>query len=109
MSGKTGERSEISMTAAMTAAMAGAATETLSARERLDQYDWDAVGSELDAFGCAVFKNILHPGACESIAMLYPHDEHFRSHIRMARHGFGRGEYKYFRYPLPGIVAELRS
>jgi hypothetical protein len=112
----TGERSrkrlmpEVSMTVAMTAAMAGAAaTEAQSARERVDQYDWDVVGSELNSFGCAVLKNILSPGECESIAMLYPHDEHFRSHIRMARHGFGQGEYKYFRYPLPGVVAGLRS
>lgn len=94
----------------MTAAVAGAAAaETKSARERLDPCDWDAVGSQLNAFGCAVLTSILSPGECESIAGLYPHDEHFRSHIRMARHGFGRGEYKYFRYPLPGMVGALRS
>lgn len=92
-----------------TALAGGAASETQSALGRLGRYDWDEVQSELNSVGCAVLKNILNPRECESIAVLYRHDEHFRSHVRMARHGFGQGEYKYFRYPLPGLVAELRS
>jgi Uncharacterized protein conserved in bacteria len=48
-------------------------------------------------------------GECREIAALYPHEEHFRSHIHMARHGFGRGEYRYFKYPLPDLLAGLRA
>lgn len=94
----------------MRAAMARpTAPETKSCRERVDQYDWDLLESDLNSFGCAVLKKMLRPGECESIAALYPRDEYFRSHVRMARHGFGQGEYKYFRYPLPALVTELRS
>jgi O-6-methylguanine DNA methyltransferase len=52
---------------------------------------------------------LLTPAECAAIAGLYAHEEHFRSHVRMARHGFGRGEYRYFSYPLPGLVASLRT
>lgn len=63
----------------------------------------------LDADGFAVIPRLLAPGACSSLAALYADDAHFRSRVVMARHGFGRGEYKYFAYPLPALVAELRS
>src|SRR6266576_430796 len=52
---------------------------------------------------------LLRPSECRTLVELYPEDEMFRSHIVMGRHGFGRGEYKYFRYPLPEIIAELRT
>jgi uncharacterized protein len=72
-------------------------------------YDWDAVGSDLDAFGCATLPKLLTADECRSLASLYPQERHFRSHIHMARHGFGKGEYRYFKYPLPAIVADLRT
>jgi uncharacterized protein len=75
---------------------------------RVASYDWDAVGADLNAFGCTVLSNLLTPDECRSLASLYPQEQHFRSHIHMARHGFGKGEYRYFKYPLPAIVAELR-
>jgi len=76
---------------------------------RLEGYDWHAVAAELDAHGCAVLPGILDPGECREVAALYPREEHFRSHVVMARHGFGSGEYRYFAYPLPGLIAALRA
>lgn len=52
---------------------------------------------------------LLSPEECAEIAALYPHEEHFRSHVVMARHGFGKGEYRYFRYPLPDLIGGLRT
>ena len=84
-------------------------TAESAARRRVETYDWDATGAELGTFGCAVLKALLTPRQCAAIAALYPHDDHFRSQVHMARHGFGKGEYKYFRYPLPDLIAELRT
>ena len=77
--------------------------------ERIAAVDWDAVSVHLDADGAAVIERLLTPGECESLAALYPVDAVFRSRVVMARHGFGRGEYRYFRYPLPDLVDTLRS
>jgi uncharacterized protein len=71
--------------------------------------DWDRIGADLDANGCAVAPAVLSPAECVSLRECYAADELFRSRVVMARHGFGRGEYKYFRYPLPHGVAELRA
>ena len=71
--------------------------------------DWERVGTELDARGCAVIEGLVSAADCDSLAALYASDAHFRSRVVMARHGFGRGEYKYFRYPLPALVARLRA
>jgi uncharacterized protein len=75
---------------------------------RVDAIDWAQATSELDAQGCAVLKGLLMPDECAALAAMYPDDSHFRSRIVMGRHGFGRGEYKYFSYPLPDLIAELR-
>jgi hypothetical protein len=71
--------------------------------------DWDRIASDLDQYGCAVVPAVLAPAECRALAVSYTADEPFRSRVVMARHGFGRGEYKYFRYPLPGPVAGLRA
>ena len=88
-----------------------AALEPLHAliAQRVEWCGWAAIASELDGHGSAVIDSLLTPAECAAIAGLYAHEEHFRSHIRMARHGFGRGEYRYFGYPLPGPVAALRT
>jgi hypothetical protein len=75
---------------------------------RVDAIDWTQATTELDAQGCAVLKGLLTPDECGALAAMYPDDSHFRSRVVMGRHGFGRGEYKYFSYPLPDLIAELR-
>ena len=75
--------------------------------ERVAALDWSAMANELDAHGCAVTPPLLTGDECEELAGLYPADAPFRSRVIMARHGFGRGEYKYFAYPLPDQIAEL--
>src|SRR6476620_1876864 len=75
---------------------------------RVAAIDWTQAGHELAAQGCAVLKGLLSPEECRAFAALYPDDSRFRSRVVMGRHGFGRGEYKYFSYPLPPVIAELR-
>jgi hypothetical protein len=75
---------------------------------RVDAIDWTQAASDLDAQGCAVLEGLLSPDECRALAAHYPDDNHFRSRVVMGRHGFGRGEYKYFSYPLPELIAELR-
>jgi hypothetical protein len=75
---------------------------------RIEAIGWKQVWNDLDAQGCAVLKGLLSPDECRALVSLYPDDRHFRSRIVMGRHGFGRGEYKYFSYPLPDPIAELR-
>jgi len=76
---------------------------------RMDEVDWTRVHTDLDAQGWAVVPKLLSPAEADSIAGLYRQEKGFRSHIIMARHGFGRGEYKYFSYPLPPLIEQLRS
>jgi hypothetical protein len=77
--------------------------------ERVDGFDWQRIERELDQQGNAVLEQLLSPEECRAIAGLYATDGVFRSRIVMARHGFGRGEYKYFSYPLPDLLSELRT
>ncbi len=76
---------------------------------RLAALDWADIEAQLDQSGAAVTGSILTPAECTSLAALYGEDDRFRSHIVMARHGFGRGEYKYFADPLPDLVHALRT
>jgi uncharacterized protein len=76
---------------------------------RIAALDWRRVEHDLDARGSAVLEGVLPRAECAAIASAYPDDARFRSRVVMARHGFGRGEYRYFAYPLPGLVANLRS
>ena len=92
---------------ALTKTVAGPSSK--SAEQRVARYDWPALTGELDTFGCAVLKRLMTPEECARIAALYQHEEHFRSHIHMARHGFGKGEYRYFKYPLPELLGGLRT
>ena len=70
--------------------------------------DWSRIEADLDAVGCAATGVLLDPGECASLRGLYDDDARFRSRIVMGRHGFGRGEYKYYAHPLPDPVARLR-
>ena len=80
-----------------------------SPEARVAASDWQALAGELDSYGCAVLPKLLSPPECHTIAALYPDESHFRSHIHMARHGFGKGEYRYFKYPLPDLLTSLRT
>jgi hypothetical protein len=75
---------------------------------RVDAIDWTQANHDLDTQGCAVLKGLLPQDQCHALSALYPDDSRFRSRVVMGRHGFGRGEYKYFSYPLPDPIAELR-
>jgi hypothetical protein len=79
------------------------------AAARVRRIDWAAVETALNARGCAVIDSLVDPADCVSIASLYDQDNRFRSRVVMARHGFGRGEYRYFAHPLPPLVATLRT
>jgi hypothetical protein len=75
---------------------------------RVDAIDWTQATGDLDAQGCAMLKGLLSREECRAVAALYADDTRFRSRVVMGRHGFGRGEYKYFSYPLPELIAKLR-
>ena len=76
---------------------------------RVSRYDWNACAASLDDVGWTLLPQLLTADECCELASLYPDTRRFRSHVIMARHGFGRGEYKYFAHPLPEIVAALRT
>ena len=80
-----------------------------SIADRVAALDWQHINTRLDADGYAVVSSMLSAEECESVAATYDADERFRSRVVMARHGFGRGEYKYFAYPLPDAVGGLRT
>jgi hypothetical protein len=82
-------------------------TETI--QDRLSSITWERVEADLNEYGGAVLEQLLGPEQCEALRAMYREDAAFRSRVVMARHGFGRGEYRYFQYPLPGLVEELRT
>lgn len=77
--------------------------------ERIATLDWQRIAADLNTYGCAVVDAVLSAAECKVLAESYTEEGLFRSRIIMARHGFGRGEYQYFAYPLPAMVASLRS
>jgi len=82
--------------------------ETNDIADRIAALDWANIAAQLDQFGCATTGALLSADECAVISSRYDDDKLYRSRVIMARHGFGRGEYKYFAYPLPDIVASLR-
>lgn len=80
-----------------------------AAQERVTGVDFDRVERELDSHGCSTIERWLSPAECRSMAELYADAGRFRSTVIMAHHNFGRGEYKYFDYPLPSLVGGLRA
>jgi uncharacterized protein len=76
---------------------------------RVKTLDWQRVAKDLAAQGCAMIEGLITPEECDALAGLYPVDGIFRSRVVMSRHGFGRGEYKYFSYPLPDLFSGLRT
>jgi hypothetical protein len=78
-------------------------------QERIEALAWPRIEAELAEQGWATTGQLLSPSECADLASAYDSDRQFRSRVIMARHGYGRGEYKYFAYPLPALVAELRA
>lgn len=76
---------------------------------RIADLDWERIGAALDADGNALLPRLLSADECAALSAMYDDPAPFRSRVVMARHGFGRGEYRYFAYPLPAAVAELRA
>jgi hypothetical protein len=89
--------------------LAASEVSAVNAVERIGMLDWTRVSRDLDAQGNALLEGILSREECLALASLYVEDDYFRSRVVMGRHGFGRGEYKYFSYPLPDIVEGLRN
>ena len=92
----------------MSTTLTGRPVSSVDVDTRVEAVDWASASTNLDRYGWAMLRKLLTADECMTIAGLYEDDRRFRSHVVMARHGFGRGEYKYFAYPLPDIVTELR-
>jgi hypothetical protein len=95
--------------APLAASFAASGTAAHGIEARIAAVDWDRTGAELDEQGAATIKGLISIDECQALAALYACDALFRSRVVMARHGFGRGEYRYFSYPLPGLIAGLRE
>jgi hypothetical protein len=76
---------------------------------RIEGFSWDDVERDLDSYGCATIPSLISNRESDALAGLYEREDLYRSRVVMARHGYGRGEYKYFAYPLPDIVGRLRT
>jgi uncharacterized protein len=77
--------------------------------QRVEALDWNHISQDLDSHGNAIMENLISSNECDTLVNLYSEDNIFRSRVVMEQYGFGRGEYKYFNYPLPDIVASLRT
>lgn len=81
----------------------------MTADEQIAATNWYSVTSQLDTHGWVILPGLLDDAACDALSALYGPGDLFRSHVVMQRHGFGRGEYRYFSYPLPPLVEALRA
>ncbi|KRB86901.1 proline hydroxylase [Sphingomonas sp. Root710] len=75
----------------------------------IESHDWHAAAGDLDARGWTILPGLIGGAQCDALAALYDRESGFRSHVVMERHGYGRGEYRYFSYPLPPLVGTLRA
>jgi uncharacterized protein len=105
----TREKSDAMLRMTPSPSRADAANADPHISKRLKAFDWRRVTESLDAGGSAVLQSIISADECRSLAALYSKEDRFRSRVVMGKHGFGRGEYKYFSYPLPQIIASLRT
>jgi len=87
----------------------GVSITSTDSTDRVNALDWPRISQDLDTQGSAILERLIPSDECRAVVAMYPQDDLFRSRVVMARHGFGSGEYKYFAYPLPQIVAELRT
>jgi hypothetical protein len=97
------------MTVAAQKPRSNASTTGITPAQRIAALDWSRIATDLDVHACATTGALLTPPRCAALADLYALDHLFRSRVTMARHGFGRGEYRYFAYPLPEPILTLRT
>ena len=85
-------------------------TSAKDVMQRVEALDWNHISQELDSHGNAIIKNLISSNDCDALVKLYSEDGNFRSRVVMEQHGFGRGEYKYFSYPLPNthLISGMR-
>ncbi|HEY4310828.1 MAG TPA: 2OG-Fe(II) oxygenase [Pirellulales bacterium] len=76
---------------------------------RLEPIDWRLAADDLNQYGCAIIGPLLQKDQCESLSAAYSDEKQFRSRVIMSRHGFGRGQYQYYSYPLPPLISRLRT
>jgi hypothetical protein len=81
----------------------------IDVQKRTAALDWAGIENELDGHGCALVGGLLSTDECDALAARYDDESNFRSRVVMAQHGYGRGEYQYFSYPLPGLIASWRE
>src|SRR4051812_21660140 len=93
----------------MNARVVGVMTPVPTLPTRVAAVNWPTVEAELDGQGAAVMERLLTSAECRDLASLYPREDVFRRRVVMARHGCGRGEYRYFDYPLPPLIGALRE
>jgi hypothetical protein len=86
-----------------------ALSQSLGLCERVESLIWSEVAQDLDTYGNAVLPKIVTVEECRRLAALSGNPSYCRSRVMMGRHGFGRGEYQYFKYPLPPMIAALRA
>jgi hypothetical protein len=84
-------------------------TALATGRRRLARFDWAVIESDLQECGYALLGQLLSKSECSDLAATYDSETAFRSRVIMARHGFGKGEYKYYKYPLPEMISQIRS
>jgi hypothetical protein len=106
---RTYEKSDTALRMTPLPYRAGEANTEQGLGERVGGFDWEGVAESLDAQGSATLQGLISQDECQSLAGLYSEEDRFRSRVVMQRHGFGRGEYKYFSYPLPQMIADLRA
>jgi hypothetical protein len=75
----------------------------------LDEWDWAKIAGALDAYGWARLPALLSEERCDELVDLYRDETRFRKQVIMGRHAYGRGQYRYFAYPLPPLVVQLRA
>jgi hypothetical protein len=81
----------------------------MNIQDRINQPGWDKITARLNEYGYALISNVLNSDECDNLVQQYDDNELYRKTINMERYRFGLGEYKYFNYPLPGIIQQLRE
>src|SRR5258707_12909503 len=78
-------------------------------KQRIDQLDWDNITEDMNGKGYAIASNVLTDAECDELILQYHNDALYRKTINMERYRFGMGEYKYYQYPLPNLIQQLRE